>query len=100
MEAVASQTASSLASATMGSAISSAAEKGVEPVKNDKLPESTKIGIKVSEVILSSIMTSLAITLFGRMSKKIKGSMAFVTLALAVSIACALITAYIKIALG
>ena len=97
MEAIASKTAESVATSTLGSVVSGAAEKGVDKAKDDEAPQSVKIGIKVSEVLLSSILTSLAITLFGRLSSKVKGHLAFVGLTLAVSVVCALLTAYIKI---
>jgi hypothetical protein len=99
MDVIASETAKSAATATMGSVISNATEKGVQPAKNSDVSQTVKIGVKVSEVVLSSIVTSLAITMFGRYSKKIKGNVAFVTLMLAVSVACALLTAYIKMVL-
>lgn len=99
MDAIASKTAESAATTIMGSAISSATEKGVKKADTDDLPQTVKIGVKVSEVVLSSIITAIAITLFGRFSKKLKGHLPFVILMLAVSVAAALATAYIKIAL-
>jgi hypothetical protein len=88
----------STASSLIGSASGSAAEKGAKHPAMDKQPQSVKVGLKASEILVSSLMTSIAVTIFNRMSKDVKGY-SFVTLAVALSSISAIVAAYIKIRL-
>lgn len=90
--------AQSTASSLVGSASGSAAEKGAAPPAMDKQPQSVKIGLKASEILVSSIMTSIAVTLFSQVSRYYKGY-SFVLLAVSLSSVAAVAAAYIKIKL-
>ena len=90
--------AQSAASSLIGSASGSAAEKGAQHPAMEKQPRSVKVGLKASEILISSVMTSIAVTLFNRMSKDVKGY-TFVSLAVALSAISAIVAAYIKIRL-
>lgn len=93
-----SSAAETAATTVMGSAISAAAEKGSKAATDKEPSKPVKMGIKVSEILLSSIMTATAIALFGTLSKKIKGRTEFISLALLVSVVASLVSAYLKIA--
>ena len=90
--------AEATASSLIGSATGSAAEKGAQnpAVDMNKQPKSVKVGLKASEILVSSVMTSIAVTMFNRMSKNIKGY-AFIMLAVALSAISAVAAAFIKI---
>ena len=90
--------AQSVATALIGSASGSAAEKGAQHPDVEKQPPSVKVGLKASEILVSSVMTSIAVALFNRMSKDVKGY-TFVTLAVALSAISAIVAAYIKVRL-
>lgn len=90
--------AQSTASSLIGSASGAAAEKGAHHPDMEKQSTQVKIGIKASEILVSSIMTSIAVTMFNRVSKNFKGS-SFILLAVALSSLSALGAAYVKMRL-
>jgi len=88
--------AQSAASSLVGSATASAAEKGAKHPKMEEQSDSVKVGLKASEILVSSLATSIAVALFNRMSKGVKGY-SFVALAAALSTIAAVVSAYVKL---
>lgn len=95
---LATTAAQSVASSMIGSATGAAAEKGAKHPAMEKQSTQVKVGIKASELLVSSIMTSLAVTMFNRVAKNYKGY-SFILLAVALSSLSALGAAYVKIRL-
>ena len=99
MAEIAPEIAKSAATSIMGSVVSNATGKGAEAVglSEEKASTPVRVGMKVSEVLLSSFMTAIAIAVFNKLSKQVKGPLPFVCMATATSIVSALAMAYIKI---
>jgi hypothetical protein len=99
MAEIAPEIAKTVATSIMGSVVSNATSKGADAagMSEEEVSTPMRVGIKVSEVLLSSIMTAIAITIFTKLSKKVKGPLPFVCVATVVSVASALAMAYLKI---
>lgn len=99
MSALVASAANTAATSIMGSAISSAAEKGVGDKKRDDMTTTEKSAIKVTELIISSVSTAIAITLFGHLTQGLSSRAQFIFIAVIVSVASAVVAAYLKVAL-
>ena len=95
MEGVAAEALKSTATAALGSAVSTGAEKGADAAKGEKTPDAVKAGINVGQMILTTFVTTLAIEIFGRITKKTKGAMYYIV-ALLVSLVASAATAYAR----
>lgn len=99
---LATATAQTLASSLIGSAAGSAAEKGVQSTdavaKQEKQPADAQVGLKATEILVSSLMTAIAVSTFSRISRDLKG-IHFVGLAAVLSVIASIASAYLKVRL-
>ena len=96
MEAIAAGAAQTAATSALGSAASSAAEKGVNAAKGEEQTKSVKMGINASQIILSSVMTAIAIEVFSKVSKNFKGS-TYYAASILISVVAAIFAAFLRV---